>query len=1070
MQQELDQVVQAITIASDPAQSALHQQALNYLGTIQQNAENTWRLALPLFVDTTTDGVRKYPPQVRFFALRVLDEFFDNRFEPLDDDSFRTIQQSLVAYIQSEYIYGPAEANSSFLRNKFSHTLTLFFLCTYLTQWPAFFSDLFSLIRPAQSSSSSQPAFNRHIILLFFHIVLEISGEVADQMIKSARTFNPARHGRDARVRDTVRERDAAGINEAVLTIVSEGAETMKKAGVSTRELDEAVEVVDLGVRTFGSYVGWIDINLTVTPTTVPLLFTLLAAPSLAIRLATCVALMRIVSKGLKEPGDKLQLLKVLSLGQVIDALESKTRAEQIERSETDEGEESYREALGKLLNILGLELAKLVEDPSTTDISSEASTLLAQILPVLLRFMADEYDDTCCTIFPVLQVILTGYKRSRKVSSEPIDDSKRSFLTSLLQVILAKMKWDEETDLEDPDEDDNAEFESLRKELRILMDSVLVVDQDLVTEAVHSLALNTIGAFRNGMTVKWNDAELGIYLIYIFGEINKTGAKGRAAFVQVPPVDKEKRKAIDYSEYPLTPHGEMLAALAQSNISSYPHRTVALQFFETASRYADFFKVRKEFIMPTLEAMIDARQVYGLHNPDANFRSRVYYLFHRFIKDLRNDLPGDVGMDIAGSIRDLLSIEVQLPDTEDSDSPADLLSEAVKNSAFDSQLYLYETVGTLCSLLSKTPEQLAELVLSFVKPLMSELLDNLQAYRTNGDQDIIPIVKVHHIVMALGNIAKGFPEYPTPVPNGYVPLPVDVFAQVAQAILVCLEAMNVFKDVRDATRFAFARILATTGPNVTHFIPQLMANLLSHFEPSELVDFLNFIGLLIHKLQTDLFTVLDQLIGPLSLHITGLLTQPISGTDDQRVHVETKKAYLALLNNIMVSKLQGIFISERNRSGFDSLMETMLRIAGDISDPPSEKAAFVFLNRSVITWAQPSSSAPNGNGTQQGLPGFEQYIYERFVTAAFSVPSLPEFNLKDPGLTPVLHEIANLLQAIFKTRGTEAYDYFLGVFLPSQGWPGETALEFTSKLRDLDGKAFRKYFTEFVRSSRSES
>jgi exportin-T len=206
--------------------------------------------------------------------------------------------------------------------------------------------------------------------------------------------------------------------------------------------------------------------------------------------------------------------------------------------------------------------------------------------------------------------------------------------------------------------------------------------------------------------------------------------------------------------------------------------------------------------------------------------------------------------VNIANSIRDLLPIEVVLPDADDSDSSADLLSEAVKSSAFDSQLYLYETLGTLCSLLSKTPDQLASLLLSFVKPLMSELSDNLQAYRTKGSQDLIPIVKVHHVVMALGNIAKGFPEYPTPVPAGYVPLPLDVFGEVAQAILVCLEAMSGFKDIRDATRFAFARILATTGPNVTHFIPQLMANLLTQFEPSELVDFLNFIGLLIHKLQ----------------------------------------------------------------------------------------------------------------------------------------------------------------------------------------------------------------------------
>lgn len=50
--------------------------------------------------------------------------------------------------------------------------------------------------------------------------------------------------------------------------------------------------------------------------------------------------------------------------------------------------------------------------------------------------------------------------------------------------------------------------------------------------------------------------------------------------------------------------------------------------------------------------------------------------------------------------------------------------------------------------------------------------------------------------------------------------------------------------------RFAFARILATAGPTVTHYIPPLMTNLLAHFEPSELVDFMNFIGLLVHKLR----------------------------------------------------------------------------------------------------------------------------------------------------------------------------------------------------------------------------
>lgn len=92
--------------------------------------------------------------------------------------------------------------------------------------------------------------------------MLEISGEVADQIIKSARNFNTQRHVRDARVRDSVRDRDAVNINEAVLTIVADNAGRMAElrknpsAATDSRELDHVIEVVDWGVRTFGSYVG----------------------------------------------------------------------------------------------------------------------------------------------------------------------------------------------------------------------------------------------------------------------------------------------------------------------------------------------------------------------------------------------------------------------------------------------------------------------------------------------------------------------------------------------------------------------------------------------------------------------------------------------------------------------------------------------------------------------------------------------------------------------------------------------------------------------------------------------
>ena len=140
--------------------------------------------------------------------------------------------------------------------------------------------------------------------------------------------------------------------------------------------------------------------------------------------------------------------------------------------------------------------------------------------------------------------------------------------------------------------------------------------------------------------------------------------------------------------------------------------------------------------------------------------------------------------------------IQVDLPELESPDQ--DLLTEAIKNPGiFDAQLYLFETVGTLVSLFYKIPGQRANLLSSIVNPLLEDLSRHLQVAKSSND--VLAVVKVHHNIMALGNIAKGFPDYPSPVPEGYILPPVDVFTQAAQAILVSLEALNVFRPIRDA-------------------------------------------------------------------------------------------------------------------------------------------------------------------------------------------------------------------------------------------------------------------------------
>lgn len=196
------------------------------------------------------------------------------------------------------------------------------------------------------------------------------------------------------------------------------------------------------------------------------------------------------------------------------------------------------------------------------------------------------------------------------------------------------------------------------------------------------------------------------------------------------------------------------------------------------------------------------------------------------------------------------------------------------------------------------------------------------------------------------------------------------------------------------------------------------MANLLVHFQPSELVDFVNFIVLLNFKLQDNMFPVLDELIGPLANHIGTMLSQPVTDSEVEREQQDTKKAYLALLNSIIASKSYGVFISERacsrnavildtwrsdndvtgNNASFEPLMQSMAGIAEDVSDTSSQKAALSFLTRCITTWATPA----NGDAENKPLPGFERFLYERIVPAAFRVPAAPDLNLKDGQVTVV--------------------------------------------------------------------
>ncbi|KAG8733054.1 pre-tRNA nuclear export protein [Ceratobasidium sp. 423] len=1067
-------ILSAIAIASDPGQDrGLQNEAVEFLNTVRAGATETWPVALKLFVGDNSASRAKQSVHVRLFALQVLDELLDNRQEELVNagraqETYATLQSTLGAYITEEYVSGSAEAHAPFIRNKFSHTLALLFLCTYPDQWPTFFTSISPLLHTSPGSAS--PTLNPHVTTFFLRLLLEISGEIHDQTIKSARSFVASRHARDTNIRDAIRAKDAVGVNAEVIRILEEVVtmlEAVRAGGAPVSESlgqTQLVELVELAVKAFASYVPWIDINLTVTSATINMLFKLLSDPAIPIRMATSGALLRIVQKGLKEPSDKLQLFRVLSLGQVLEMLEQKTRITG-SKDEVDDEEVSYRESLGKLTSGLGLELIKLCDEQSGPPpaVLAGAEELLQQLLPIMLRFLADDYDDISSSVFPMLSQIFV-YKRAKKNTPQThLTPTKRAFLMQTLEILLQKMRWNPEDDPDELDDDDRMAFETLRSDLRLFLDSISAIDEELVTSAIKTLAMNTLT--RADDSVGWADAELSVYLVYLYGEFQKGDrSKGRAAFVTPPEeIAKDRRKSANWEAYPLTPHGEMLDALMRSRISAYPHNSVAIQYFETVGRYGDFFKVRKQYVGGVLTTLIDAR---GIHHPKESVRRRVFYIFYKFIKDCKLEIPVEHVTTIIDSMRDVLVVRAELPEPESSEQ--DLLNEALSSAGFfDSQLYLFESVGTLVSLLVKEPERQAAVLESVMNPLLASLQQSIQT-PISGPQDILPILQAHHVIRALGSVARGFPEASQSATQESIPAWILVLKQVAEAILVSLERMNQHRAIRDASRFAFARIIASTGSNITQYIPMLMNHLIRQSQPVELVDFLSFLSFTVHKLQNEIFGVLDELISPLSTHIFELLARPVEGTDDRLQHNDTKKAYLDFVTHIMNDKMHAVFISERNKEQLPNLVQSIASIAEDLSDPASARLALTFLARSTVAFAQaadaPGASAPSAQ--LDAVPGYQTFIYERLVPLAFGIPASPSFNIKDGQSLSATMEIGVLLKQIYQARGQEAVKYLGEVYLPSKNWPPNLAAEFVTKLTELDPKQFRKYFADVVRSS----
>ena len=445
----------------------------------------------------------------------------------------------------------------------------------------------------------------------------------------------------------------------------------------------------------------------------------------------------------------------------------------------------------------------------------------------------------------------------------------------------------------------------------------------------------------------------------------------------------------------------------------------------EICVRYSSFFEKHTEYIETVLENFLELA-----HHPSLKVKARAWYLVQRLIRQLRAHV-GNAAEAVVQSLQDLLVIKAELTGKDDEDEMSSD-GDASADSTFTSQLYLFEAVGCICGASSVPVEKQVQYVQAIMQPIFADIERNLDQARAGIE---LASLQVHHGIMALGTLARGFSEFnPGVTTQGGSsepsPQAKQAFAQVAEVTLVSLTALKSSFQMRTAARFAFSRLIGMVGTSMMQQLPQWVDGLLTDSSTrDEMALFLRLLDQVIFGFKNDIFDFLDRLFSGLLQRVFAGISVATSGTDDEIELAELKREYLNFLMVILGNDLGAVLVSSTNQPIFESVITSIEHLARDVEDLPTAKMAFVLISRMCNVWGGPDvvsmtgQASANATGPQPMLPGFDQFMMTRFSPLCWALPTNPSFNSKDAQARQALSEAANLQKIIYTKTGAAVFE-----------------------------------------------
>ncbi|XP_076358684.1 exportin-T-like isoform X2 [Tachypleus tridentatus] len=783
---------------------------------------------------------------------------------------------------------------------------------------------------------------------------------------------------RNVVVKDTIRDHN-------VLSMVDSWYHIVTTYQTSNPELS------CLCLEVIGAYVAWIDINLIANNRFVNVLVHYLSMPQL--REAACDCIIEIINKGM-DPSTKTKLVESF-----VSVLE---QADVLNLSKAGE-DPDFMIKIAKLVNGIGTSLLASWTKLSRMSVCNPEQLATTQKavenkVTLLLQFLSHRDNDVSLGVCDFAREYIQFLKQQSSIAAYRF--AGKSNAEAMLCIIIKKYKYDNSYNFDHQGEDDIS-FDDYRKSLKVLFDNLAQLWKNL----------------------PFQEVEVALTFLYLLGEA--VPASHGNHFVG----DGDKPSIMT----------ELLRLLVTSNVSTYEHTAVTLQFFETVVRYEKFFGLEPHHIPDILVAFMDER---GLHNRNPRIRSRICYLFSRFIKCLKLHIQGYTE-DILKQVQDLLFLAPH----ENGFSTTLLIPE--------DQLFLYEASAILIVSNQFEAQHKKLLLKNLLSPVMAKFETLLQQLQIETDKNRSRAVAecMSHAIACTSRTSKAFSTQQTMKTTGVV----QVYTDALKVFLHALEIPQERSILQTAVRQFLHRMVICLEEEVLPFIPLAAEWLVKDADCHSIQEFIPLINQIIGKFKKNIVSFLQHIFMPLVTAIFNALAVPIDENDQeaQRERHVLQRSYFLFIAAIVTNNITEVLASQDMQS-MEQVLQTIIQGAVDFPDPVAQKTCFSILRKMVEFWGGPDGEA-----------AFVEFMYKSIVPACFVAPLKETFDLTDAQTILALSESALCLRTIYQKRGNEFANYLLTQYLPTLNIMPEKITDYCQALKS-EPKVFKSYLRIFFQQAKS--